>query len=102
MGLDSLMGVELVVALESRFSIKLPVMALSENPTINKLAERIIEQLRNSEEQGGGGPTYGKPVHEHIQQVASQHAVDASAESINRLAEDMQAGGDKAPTRIIH
>ena len=39
MGLDSLMGVELVVALESRFGTRLPVMALSQSPTIAKLAE---------------------------------------------------------------
>jgi phthiocerol/phenolphthiocerol synthesis type-I polyketide synthase C len=38
MGLDSLMGVELVLALEARFGIRLPVMALSQSPTISKLA----------------------------------------------------------------
>lgn len=45
MGLDSLMGVETVVALEARFGIRLPVMALSENPSIGKLASRLIDQL---------------------------------------------------------
>ena len=46
MGLDSLMGVELVVAVESRFGTRLPMMALSESPTITKLATWIMEQLR--------------------------------------------------------
>ncbi len=46
MGLDSLMGVELVVALESRFGTRLPVMALSQSPTIIKLAERIFQHLK--------------------------------------------------------
>jgi phthiocerol/phenolphthiocerol synthesis type-I polyketide synthase C len=48
MGLDSLMGVELIVALEARFGIRLPVMALSENPTIVKLAERLIQLLKGT------------------------------------------------------
>ncbi|MCB5197363.1 type I polyketide synthase [Deefgea salmonis] len=48
-GLDSLMGVELVVALEERFGTRLPVMALSESPTINKLADRLILQLKHHE-----------------------------------------------------
>ena len=48
MGLDSLMGVELVVALESLFGARLPVMALSQSPTIIKLAERIIQQLQEN------------------------------------------------------
>ena len=54
MGLDSLMGVELVVALESRFGTRLPVMALSQSPTILKLAEQIIQQLKGSDEIAGG------------------------------------------------
>ncbi|MGK9007589.1 acyl carrier protein, partial [Citrobacter europaeus] len=49
MGLDSLMGVELIVALESRFGIRLPVMALSESPTVNKLATRLIQLLRGDD-----------------------------------------------------
>ena len=48
MGLDSLMGVELLVALESRFGTRLSVMALNQNPTIVKLAELIRAQLNGS------------------------------------------------------
>ena len=40
MGLDSLMGVELVVALESRFGVNLPVMDLRESPTIVRLVSK--------------------------------------------------------------
>src|SRR5690606_20915089 len=47
MGLDSLMGVELVVALENRFGIRLPVMALNESPTLSKLASRLVQLLRH-------------------------------------------------------
>lgn len=46
LGLDSLMSVELVGALEERFGIRLPVMELSESSSIEKLAVRILELLR--------------------------------------------------------
>ncbi len=52
MGLDSLMGVELVVAVENRFGTRLPVMALSDSPTVAKLAAWIITQLRGDETPG--------------------------------------------------
>ena len=48
MGLDSLMGVELAVAIESRFGIKLPAMVINENPNLRKLADYFIGQLRTS------------------------------------------------------
>ena len=45
LGMDSLMGMELVLAIEERFSVKLPVMALTEGANIQRIAERITEQL---------------------------------------------------------
>ena len=50
LGLDSLMSVELVVAVEERFGIRLPVMELSENSSINKLTVRIIGLLRGNQD----------------------------------------------------
>ncbi|MCU1750287.1 type I polyketide synthase [Pseudomonas sp. 6D_7.1_Bac1] len=46
LGLDSLMSVELVVAVEARFGIRLPVMALGETASISKVTEHILELLR--------------------------------------------------------
>lgn len=46
LGLDSLMSVELIVALEERFGIRLPVMELSESSSIEKLSVRILSLLR--------------------------------------------------------
>ncbi|MEQ1485778.1 type I polyketide synthase [Methyloglobulus sp.] len=100
MGLDSLMGVELVVALESRFGTRLPVMALSQSPTITKLAERIIQQLRgndaietSSEEQ---------TTLAHVAQVASQHGIVASVEAISNLTEEIQSKNATSTNRMIH
>ncbi|QXH74835.1 SDR family NAD(P)-dependent oxidoreductase [Pseudomonas atacamensis] len=50
LGLDSLMSVELVVAVEERFGIRLPVMELSESSSIAKLKVRILELLRDHQD----------------------------------------------------
>ena len=45
LGFDSLMGVELMVAIEERFDVQLPAMTLSEATTLNKLAVKLLEKL---------------------------------------------------------
>lgn len=100
MGLDSLMGVELVVALESRFGIRLPVMALSQSPTLAKLAERIIQQLK-----GGDTPQLAATAEKHLlaqaKQVASQHGAETSLESIESLTADIHASSVASTRRMI-
>ena len=75
MGFDSLMGVELVVAVESRFGVRLPVLALSDSPTVTKLAAWIIKQLR-SEGSERTLPDQGDATRAQIERIASQHAVE--------------------------
>lgn len=98
MGLDSLMGVELVVALESRFGIRLPVMALSENPTTIKLSEFIISKLRGAVEEEQSDDT----LNAQVLQISKQHGSDTSAETIAALARDVQSSATEQQTRIIH
>jgi NADPH:quinone reductase-like Zn-dependent oxidoreductase/acyl carrier protein/NADP-dependent 3-hydroxy acid dehydrogenase YdfG len=45
-GMDSLMAMELAMALEARLEVKLPLMALSEGPTVARLAQRLVRELR--------------------------------------------------------
>lgn len=45
-GMDSLMAVELALALEKRLNVALPPMLISEHPTIAGIAERVLVQLR--------------------------------------------------------
>jgi NADPH:quinone reductase-like Zn-dependent oxidoreductase/NAD(P)-dependent dehydrogenase (short-subunit alcohol dehydrogenase family)/aryl carrier-like protein len=99
MGLDSLMGVELAVAIEARFGIRLPVMALSQSPTIARLAERIIQQLKqgDSTETAAGQKT----LIAQAEQVASQHGVEVSPESIVGLTEDIQSQSGGLNLRMI-
>lgn len=99
MGLDSLMGVELVGALESRFGIRLPVLILSQNPTIAKLAEYIIEQLR-------GGESKEEAADEQViltqaQHLYEQHGSEATALDIKHLAHDLQECERGKTSRII-
>jgi len=91
MGLDSLMGVELAVALDARFGIRLPVLALSQSPTITRLAERLLLQLRETEEAAHGGETPHGDLVERAALIASQQGVEVSDEEIARFAADFSA-----------
>ncbi|MCH4564689.1 SDR family NAD(P)-dependent oxidoreductase [Halomonas sp. EGI 63088] len=46
MGFDSLMGVELMTAIEARLGVQVPVMVLSEASTLDKLAGVLIQKLQ--------------------------------------------------------
>ena len=48
LGMDSLMAVELRLAVEQRFGLSLPVLALSEGATLHALAGRVIKMLGSS------------------------------------------------------
>ncbi|WP_245392354.1 type I polyketide synthase [Salinicola endophyticus] len=68
MGFDSLMGVELVTALESRLGIQVPVMVLSEAGTLAKLCDYLMHKLR-----GDGGDSDNED--ESISSLAARHGV---------------------------
>ena len=96
MGLDSLMGVELVVALETRFGIRLPVMALSQSPTIAKLAAKVVQQLRASDD--GSESDDATAMLAQAEQVARQQGADVSPELIATVATGMQRSAGAAAT----
>ncbi|SAI05805.1 polyketide synthase [Bordetella ansorpii] len=97
MGLDSLMGVELIVAVENRFGIRLPVMALNESPTTARLASKLIELLR------GDNTEQPDAVTSQIAQVVAQHIDDdVPSEVVAQLADDLKAGPELSTQRMIH
>lgn len=100
MGLDSLMGVELAIALEGRFGVRLPVMALSESPTIAKLAARMIAQLRGTDSNINAGAEPPSQI-KQVQQVVSQHAADVSDEAVEKFVSEITAD-PAAQRRMIH
>nr|WP_320010985.1 type I polyketide synthase [uncultured Desulfobulbus sp.] len=99
MGLDSLMGVELVGALESRFGIRLPVLILSQNPTITKLAEYIISQLRGTdgEDETGGEQ---ESLAQQVQHLSDQHGTETNI-NVEELTKNLQDNGAGTTSRII-
>jgi acyl transferase domain-containing protein/NADPH:quinone reductase-like Zn-dependent oxidoreductase/short-subunit dehydrogenase/acyl carrier protein len=50
LGMDSLMGMELVSIIEDRFTVKLPVMALTDGASVEKVAEKLAQQLLNEQD----------------------------------------------------
>ncbi|OZI64234.1 type I polyketide synthase [Bordetella genomosp. 1] len=96
MGLDSLMGVELVVALEQRFGQRLPVMALSESATIDKLGRRLVVLLR-----GEDAAPVQPDLSSQIEHVVAQHAVDVPMEAIVDFATQLEQRGSGDAPRLI-
>ena len=101
LGLDSLMGVELALAIESRFGVKLPVMVLSDSPTVAKLADRIIAQLRGNH--ADAESIDSSLLETQVHSAVSQHAVQVDAETIALFANDLlSSGSQRKHVRIIH
>ncbi len=74
LGMDSLMGMELVLAIEERFGVKLPVMALTEGANIQRIAERITAQLSSADESGVADSSEEKHAHQDdISIAAARH-----------------------------
>jgi acyl transferase domain-containing protein/NADPH:quinone reductase-like Zn-dependent oxidoreductase/acyl carrier protein len=95
MGLDSLMGVELVVALENRFGIRLPVMALNESPTPAKLAERLVLLLRDEHDDQGDAVTAS------VQHVVASHAAEVGSSSVSDFVDEIKMNGSLPMQRMI-
>ncbi|MOA15129.1 Polyketide synthase PksL [compost metagenome] len=95
LGLDSLMSVELVVALEERFGIRLPVMELSESSSIDKLSVRILELLR-----GDGGANEASAPAAVAENVLARHGSELSREQIAELNAEL-ADNTAVPNRLI-
>lgn len=96
MGLDSLMGVELVVALENRFGIRLPVMALNESPTPAKLAERLVLLLRDEH-----SDAQGDAVAASVQQVVASHAAEVGSSTVSDFVDEIKMNGSLPMQRMI-
>lgn len=84
LGLDSLMAVELITAVDQRFGIHLPVMAISEGPTIARIAERIIHQLKGAPDAAAGDATAAQ-----VRALAEQHGgIDTTL--VDRIADQVK------------
>ena len=97
-GMDSLMAMELVAAVEARFGVSLPLMALSEGPTLAKLVDRIVRQLK------GGGPSQAEEsdARREVGRVAAQHGQSGDDERLlSEVAAKVEGrAGDEAGSLI--
>lgn len=86
-GMDSLMGVELMTSLETNLGVSIPIMALSEGPTISRLAERLAHIIRPAENVEEAAES---PLAEQARQLAAQHAAEISTSELAELVSYME------------
>jgi acyl carrier protein len=88
-GMDSLMGVELMASLETNLGVSIPIMALSEGPTISRLAERLAQIIRppaSAEE-----AVESSPLAEQARHLAAQHAAELSSDELAELVAGVES-----------
>lgn len=104
MGLDSLMGVELVTALESRFGIRLPAVTITEAPTLSKLTTRVINELKENAADAAPSSASDAAREESVataKAVASQHGQELSEMQLSSLLNADTEQQVAAPQRMI-
>ena len=84
LGLDSLMGVELALALEERLGVKLPAFLLSEGPTSARLAQRLAHMLLKEAANEGDAPSLDFGA-QQLQHLADAHGVVSGSADAGRL-----------------
>jgi acyl transferase domain-containing protein/NADPH:quinone reductase-like Zn-dependent oxidoreductase/acyl carrier protein/short-subunit dehydrogenase len=89
LGLDSLMGVELMTAVEARFGVNIPVIALAEVGTVERLVRRIIRELKRGTADAAPADTQGEAA-EQIRLLAAQHARDVDPGTIEEFATEFK------------
>ena len=77
-GMDSLMVVELAVALEERIGLKVPAVSLSGGATIQTMAERFWQMLNKSSEE-----------EQVLDTMASQHGIALTGEMKQGVLNDV-------------
>ncbi len=102
MGLDSLMGAELVVALEQRVGIRLPMMLLTQSPSVEQIVQHLVAQLT-----GEGGDRQepeqaGPAIDDIVDTLAEQHGADVNEEEVYRMLNEIkqESDPDKAGGRV--
>jgi phthiocerol/phenolphthiocerol synthesis type-I polyketide synthase C len=95
LGMDSLMAVELVTAIESRFGITFPPSAVTGGETVAQIAGRIATQLCGSEE--GGEPPERDDQREALNTLASRHGETLSPKDFAEFLQHLSEGALKEP-----
>lgn len=88
MGMDSLMALELRMAVEQRLDIELPLMALSDSTTLGGIAARLCQRLSDGE-----GVTDEAPHEEALIELAHRHLEPDEAATAQDLAKASAGAG---------
>ncbi|NMM01960.1 SDR family NAD(P)-dependent oxidoreductase [Paraburkholderia sp. RP-4-7] len=91
MGMDSLMGMELGMAVEESFQVKLSIMTMAEGATVHSLAQRIVESIQTQDE-----AAEPNGVAAQVAAVAAQHALDVGAHALADVAVALSGQPDTA------
>lgn len=93
MGMDSLMGVELAVALESRVGFRLPTMLLAEGPSVERVSLYVTDKLLGSEDSEDEEDS----LKDAMLSLAAQHGEDVSEDEVQQTVADVrQSASDKS------
>jgi phthiocerol/phenolphthiocerol synthesis type-I polyketide synthase C len=93
MGMDSLMGMELGMAVEEIFEVRLSVMAIAEGASVNALATQIVEMVVAAR---NGGETEGGAEAEEVAAMAARHALDDEARAMLKIGSADPVGAGNA------
>jgi len=91
-GIDSLMGMELATAINSRFGIDIPLMVLANNISLDGLARRILDSLTTD----AAGTVPASSSAEIVSSLASAHAEELPEEVLENIT---RAVDDHADSR---
>ncbi|OGT81122.1 MAG: hypothetical protein A3J35_07710 [Gammaproteobacteria bacterium RIFCSPLOWO2_02_FULL_52_10] len=97
LGVDSLMAMELVAAIEKRFDVEIPIMALSDNVTVDSLSVRLTKALMS--EHGDQDNSKGNSM--LIRSLATTHAENVTESELEEFVENYERQSENIK-RIIH
>jgi NADPH:quinone reductase-like Zn-dependent oxidoreductase/acyl carrier protein/NADP-dependent 3-hydroxy acid dehydrogenase YdfG len=90
MGMDSLMAVELATSIEGRLGIQLSALALSDAPTIERIAAQIVQRVRPNNGGSHAAPTDEFSSASQVRMMAAQHASEITHDEAKALTADME------------
>ncbi|MCM3016261.1 hypothetical protein M3570_21605, partial [Bacillus subtilis] len=77
-----LMGMELGLAVEEAFEVKLSVMAIAEGASVTTLAGRIVDSIGASADAGCDVASAADAAQEAVAALAAKHAIDGEARAM--------------------
>ncbi|MEQ5843314.1 SDR family NAD(P)-dependent oxidoreductase [Paraburkholderia acidicola] len=89
MGMDSLMGMELGMAVEESFQVKLSIMTMAEGATVHSLAQRIVESIQTQDETAEPSAAAAQ-----VATFAAQHALDVGVHALADVADALSEQRD--------